>query len=290
MGASSGEGERRLAAVAYQCEHPEHRPRATHSPQRLWISCDVVMFGTNETEPDSQHPGEQRQIWRQMRVGVVAWQNEKDEWHKQMIWGQEDDYQSFGASLYELACRCGYHEAEEKLPPPAPSPPAAAMHGGNSRTQFVSLLQPAPPPADSGRFTQSELARLLIDHPCRRVEIRRGYLGPGERTDIYVTATIEGSHDVLRTIVEVKGCWHVELQTAMQTQLKDRYLHENDCNRGIYLVGWFACEEWNQKDHRKQATPKWTLETARQSFQDQAIQVSEPGAQLRGFVLDSSLK
>lgn len=107
--------DRRLAAVAYQWAHPEHRPAATQRPQRLWISCDGVMYGTNETEPDSQHPGERRQIWRQMRVGVVAWQDEQDHWHKQMVWGQEDDYQSFGASLYELACRCGYHEAEEKL-------------------------------------------------------------------------------------------------------------------------------------------------------------------------------
>lgn len=124
----------------------------------------------------------------------------------------------------------------------------------------------------------------------REVEIRRGYSGPGERTDIYVAATIEGSHDTLRMIVEVKGCWHSELPTAMQTQLKDRYLRENECDRGVYLVGWFACEEWNGNDNRKRVTPKWTLDEARQRFENQAIQVSEPGAQLRAFLLDSSLK
>ena len=107
--------ERRLAAVAYQCEHPEHRSPAIHQPKRLWISCDGVMYGTNETEPDPLHPEEKRQVWCQMRVGVVAWQDDHDKWHKQMIWGQEADYFSFGASLYELACRCGYHDAQEKL-------------------------------------------------------------------------------------------------------------------------------------------------------------------------------
>jgi hypothetical protein len=32
-----------------------------------------------------------------------------------MIWGQELDYQSFGRSLYELAIRHGYLQAEEKI-------------------------------------------------------------------------------------------------------------------------------------------------------------------------------
>lgn len=52
------------------------------------FSCDGVMYGTNETEPAPLHREEKRQVWCQMRVGVVAWQDEHDKWHKQMIWGK----------------------------------------------------------------------------------------------------------------------------------------------------------------------------------------------------------
>jgi len=66
----------------------------------------------------------------------------------------------------------------------------------------------------------------------REVQIRRGEgtigaKGAGERTDLHVTGTVAGSadgeFDAVRVIVEVKGCWNGELQTAMRTQLVDRY-------------------------------------------------------------------
>lgn len=97
-------------------------------------------------------------------------------------------------------------------------------------------------PIDENAFSDYVVRHLRDDLPqcgivcLREVEISRGYAEPGERTDIYVAATIEDSHDVLRTIVDVKGCWHAELQTAMWSQLKDRYLHENDCDREVYLA------------------------------------------------------
>ncbi len=50
-----------------------------------------------------------------MRVGCVYWQDGMDHWHKQITWGQEDDCLSFDLSLYDLACRCGYHAATEKI-------------------------------------------------------------------------------------------------------------------------------------------------------------------------------
>lgn len=151
-------------------------------------------------------------------------------------------------------------------------------------------------PVDENAFSDYVVRHLRDDlKKCgivslREVEIRRGNSGPGERTDIYVAATIEGSHDVLRTIIEVKGCWHHELQTAMQTQLKDRYLHENDYDRGVFLVGWFDCNAWNDADSRKSSASNWTIEDARKRFEDQANQISEPGAKLRAFILDSRLK
>lgn len=110
--------ENRLAEVAYREEHPltpETMPKPIITPKRIYVSCDGIMYGTRETEPDLLHPGQRKQVWRQMRVGCVYWQDAKDRWHKQMIWGQEADYQSFGRSLYELAVRHGYLQAEEKI-------------------------------------------------------------------------------------------------------------------------------------------------------------------------------
>lgn len=110
--------EKRLAEVAYRAEHPftpETTPQPVITPKRIYVSCDGIMYGTNETEPDLLHLGQRKQVWRQMRVGTVYWQDAKDRWHKQMIWGQEADYQSFGRSLSELAVRHGYLQADEKL-------------------------------------------------------------------------------------------------------------------------------------------------------------------------------
>ena len=124
----------------------------------------------------------------------------------------------------------------------------------------------------------------------REVEIRRGDAGPGERTDIYVAATLEGSLYPVHVIVEVKACWHPELQTAMESQLRDRYLKDNSCVRGIYLVAWFRCDQWNSADDRHRKTPKWTSDEAQTRLEGQAQSISQPDAQLRAFVLNAGLK
>ena len=80
------------------------------------MSGDGIMYCTNETEPDLQHLGRKRLIWKQMRVGCVYCQDAREHWHKRVIWGQED-LATFAASLYRLACRCGYREAAEKIYP-----------------------------------------------------------------------------------------------------------------------------------------------------------------------------
>jgi len=49
-----------------------------------------------------------------MKVGCVYWQDDRDEWHKQMVWGRESPEQ-FGAALWRLACQCGYQEARERI-------------------------------------------------------------------------------------------------------------------------------------------------------------------------------
>jgi hypothetical protein len=96
---------------------------------------------------------------------------------------------------------------------------------------------------------------------------------------------------VISAIIETKGCWNSELNTAMRNQLVDRYLAENDkCRHGLYLVGWFYCEQWDETDSRKQRTPKYGLEAAREKFASQARNLSDENVHVRSVVLDTALR
>lgn len=128
----------------------------------------------------------------------------------------------------------------------------------------------------------------------REVQIRRGIGdGTGQRTDVHVDAVIPGAqaenYERTYLIVEVKGNWNAELATAMETQLRDRYLKENKCGDGIYLAGWFTCTKWDDADSRKKQCSPMTLEEAKNRFSLQAIGLSGGGFQIKSYVLDVSL-
>ncbi len=113
---AGGELDRfRQLEAARSARHRETPPAATRLvPARVCISCDGIMYCTNQTEEDAQHPSQKRLIWQQMKVGCVAWQDDRERWHKQMIWGRESP-EEFAAALWRLACQCGYIEAKQKL-------------------------------------------------------------------------------------------------------------------------------------------------------------------------------
>lgn len=131
----------------------------------------------------------------------------------------------------------------------------------------------------------------------REVEIRRrhgdkGVAAPGERVDLQVDAFVRlpngEIHDCVSAIIEVKGCWNKDLDTAMQTQLVDRYLKDNSCQHGLYLIGWFNCKQWDTKDSRK--PPKLSIEEARKKFETQAAELSNQGVKVKAVVLNTSLR
>lgn len=97
--------------------------------------------------------------------------------------------------------------------------------------------------------------------------------------------------DPSEVIIEVKGCWHPELDTAMETQLVDKYLSANGCHHGIYLVGWFNCDAWNDSsDTRKQKAPNLSLEQAREKFGQQAGALSAKHAfRVESVILNTEL-
>jgi hypothetical protein len=134
----------------------------------------------------------------------------------------------------------------------------------------------------------------------REVQIRRRVVSAavggqaGERTDIRVDAAALPSDgreaDILTAIVEVKGSWNREVQTAMQTQLVDRYLLENRCQTGLYLVGWFQSPGWDAADGRRAQSPWGAIEEARTNLDAQAAQLTQQGVRhVRAYVLDCAL-
>jgi len=129
----------------------------------------------------------------------------------------------------------------------------------------------------------------------REVQIRRGVGSfKGQETDIHIDALTRNAKgdiaDQITAIVETKGVWNPDLDRAMETQLRDRYLKDHHSPFGLYLVGWFNCAQWSNNDKRKRRSSKITLQEARDKFNTQAEVVSKNGTTVKAFVLDASLQ
>ena len=78
---------------------------------------------------------------------------------------------------------------------------------------------------------ENTLSRFLLGHLSERLRNRGIVINrevevrPGEETDLHIVALSKEKADEVQftVIVEVKGCWHRELDTAMETQLVRRY-------------------------------------------------------------------
>ncbi|MCY1042766.1 NACHT domain-containing protein [Corallococcus sp. bb12-1] len=133
--------------------------------------------------------------------------------------------------------------------------------------------------------------RIVVN---REVEIRPTEpLRPGQRTDLLVQAMAagpDGREAPISVIIEVKGCWNPDLWTAMREQLVERYLAENACQHGIYLVGWYACAHWDETQAHPTEGGVITQDRARQCLEEQATELSRIKAQVRAFVLDAAFR
>ncbi len=135
-------------------------------------------------------------------------------------------------------------------------------------------------------FIKNHLETELTNYSIifnREVQIRRK-MGSrnGEDTDIHVVSLnrddSSGEVNTIKVIIEVKGCWHPKLLTAMETQLVERYLYQNQCNYGLYLVGWYG----------ERVYPKETKDELKKRFENQAKTLSV-NKTIKSFVLDVSL-
>ncbi len=135
----------------------------------------------------------------------------------------------------------------------------------------------------------------------REVQIRRREVAkdaggePGQLTDIRIDAVAavgrRSGPDVVSVVLEVKGCWNEGVQTSMKLQLADRYLRDNKCQTGLYVVGWFWSPTWDQADSRRKQVPWKSKQEAETELTVQAMELSSKGSlQIRSYVLDCALR
>ena len=149
---------------------------------------------------------------------------------------------------------------------------------------------------DVKRHLQKDLIErgIIID---REVEIQAATTPKsGQRLDIYARAVSIDQHPqrdcvkVFSVKIEIKGSWNHEVEKAMETQLVDRYLKENNSQHGIYLVGWFDCDKGSFRNWQNKKPRCWkTIEKARSALQEQAKSLSRDGIDVRPYVMDVSL-
>ncbi|HXH11262.1 MAG TPA: hypothetical protein VNP04_16065 [Alphaproteobacteria bacterium] len=110
----------------------------------------------------------------------------------------------------------------------------------------------------------------------------------------HVDAVVRGPdravYDPLTIIIAVKGYWNKELDQAMKTQLVDRYLKDNRCQHGLYLVGWFNCKQWDDSDYRKGQSPRHSIHAAQRRFDTQAVELSQQNLRIKAVVLNTALR
>ncbi len=150
-------------------------------------------------------------------------------------------------------------------------------------------------PRDEERLSDYLKRHLDDDLGSRGIVVNREVVNRrGEETDVRVDALVRGPRgdviDLLSVIIEVKGCWHRDMASAMETQLVRRYLHEAKTKHGLYLVGWYNCEKWDTNDGRYKQASRYQESEAERQLDAQARDLSRDGTCVRAFVLDTSLR
>lgn len=145
---------------------------------------------------------------------------------------------------------------------------------------------------DLSDYVKSHLELDLVQRGVvlnREVQIRRKTgAEPGQQTDIHVNA-ISKEGDVITAIIEVKGNWHRDVRSAMKDQLSDRYLNQSQTRFGVYLVGWYSCESWDESDNRKKAADRHfaSIQDAETYFRTQSEDITD--FTVRPVVLDCTI-
>jgi hypothetical protein len=135
--------------------------------------------------------------------------------------------------------------------------------------------------------------RGIISH--REVKIRRctGPENRGQITDLYVNAVRkkrrDDFYDSIPVIIEVKGSFNKRIKKDIKEQLVDRYLKDNYCNYGLYVIYWPLCAQWDDRDKAKKR-PLKDIERAKRNYARYASDLSQGSVQIKACVIDTGLK
>src|SRR5438552_17804247 len=121
----------------------------------------------------------------------------------------------------------------------------AKLHGETRAAQFLwNLDRPKEEEAISD-WVKIELEALLVSRAI--ILNREVRIHIGEKTNIHVDAVSRGNRNAEFGRAKVQhpltSIWNPDQKTAMQDQLVNRYSPQNDCTHGIFLFGWFLCDQ-----------------------------------------------
>jgi hypothetical protein len=75
----------------------------------------------------------------------------------------------------------------------------------------------------------------------------------------------------------------------MQTQLVERYLKDNDCKHGLYLIGWFPLKLWDEADYRRRQVQFREIDDLTGYVERQAVSLSS-GVNIAAKILNFSYR
>ena len=174
----------------------------------------------------------------------------------------------------------------------------AMLQGETPEAQFLwdNVSKSNARPKDENTFSDYVKTHLEKDLKPRGIVLNREVrIHRGERTDIHVNAVTQAasgdSYNCIPVIIECKGSWNPELHTAIRDQLVGRYLQDNHCQHGLYLVGWFNCIAWSEQDGRRKQAEKLcpAIDSTRQKLATSSADLSKGSIRVRSVVLDASL-
>lgn len=121
----------------------------------------------------------------------------------------------------------------------------------------------------------------------REVQVTRRPGSPkGKASDLQVTALDPENGVKLEAILEVKGCWNDDLDTSMKDQLLDDYMLTKAIPNGLYVVGHYTSDKWEESDRRMEVCERRSATEIRELLEAQARELSGPETRVGVVVLE----
>ncbi len=130
------------------------------------------------------------------------------------------------------------------------------------------------------------LSRFLKGVSLRHeVELNHRF-GTVEGSEADIQAIVQTGSQDISVVIEGKGIWHAEVETAIETQLHDRYLTGSATFTGIYVVGAFRGDLWLTADSRRATAEKRDPDQLRQYLSAEAGRLSQPPKAIHARVIN----